>query len=326
MAAKKESFLDYVTAPFKEWYSYIKDNAVQYYIQLLKIYFLGTFASLALMLLFALVAAGILVAAGGMAVFTDVETAVDTILLPPVLIALGLLFIIAVIVTSWVDNAISLTAVIYTDTEFGKGKFSIMEAFNRIKGKVFRYLVVHFGIWFLIMLPFIILALFIMGGVAALLSQDSESLRTAMIGMLIAMPFGMILFMGYLVLVQLMYSLFAQFWTYGFLLGNLSVMDALGRSVDMVVKKFARVIVFGILLYIGAAAFGAPLMIYNMLFQFVVRVLPYTGLESGLWMLWLFVLIIPIHIIIAGVLTTIVRAFSLPSHYLFWKKVRKDIS
>jgi|GEM_PF-4515216 len=321
--AKEESFFDYVLAPFKEWYGYIKDNAVRYYVQLLKIYLLRGFVWLGIMLFFGLVAIGILAAVGGMGIFSDTGLVVKTLTMLPVIISLGLLFIIALIVAGWASTSVSLTAVIYTDSEFKKEKFSIMEAFNRIKGKVFRYLVAYFVIWCAIMLPVIIIILIAIGGFAALLSQGSET-GVAILGMLIAMPLAMILMTGYVVIAQLLLGLFAQFWTYGFLLAGMGVRDALGRSVDMVLKKPGRVIVFGIMVYIGSMAFGAPLMIYNMFFQVIVRVLPYMALEYSPWMLWLVIVAVPVHILIVIVLSAIVQCFSLPSHYLFWKKVRKD--
>lgn len=322
--AEKESFFDYVLAPFKGWYNYIKDNAAQYYIQLLKIHLLKIFAGLGLLLFFALIAAGILMIAGGTGVFTDAESMIATLTLLPVLLSLGLLFIISMIVIGWVSNSIALTAVIYTNTEFEKGKFSIMESFKRIKGKVFRYLVAQFVIWIVILLPVIIVGLLMIGGFAALSSQDSEGRGFAIFGMILALPVAMLLLIGYLFFAQLLYGLFAQFWVYGFLLENMGIRASLRRSVDIVLKKPVKVIVFGILLYIGAVAFGAPLMIYSVFFQFAIRMLVYVGVVSEHLILWLFILVIPIHTIIVGVLSAIVQAFNLPSHYLFWKKVRKD--
>ena len=316
--SRTEDFADYITEPLKRWYSYIKDNALSYYCQLLKISLLSTFVSLALLLLFGLVFGGIVMAVGGVGVLSGVLDSLGTAV---AFVIFGLFLVAALFITVWIRSSISLTAIVFTDTVFRKRGFSIIEAFNAIKGRVFRFLVLRWAILFILMLPLLLLFGFIAyQWTTAEGSQDPGAVIAALVlQLLFAITIGVL----YYILVAILYTFLLQFWTYGFLVGGLSVVEAFKQSIRIIKRRFLEVLAFDIIWYVGLVVFSIPATIYGVFFEFLGRVF-LAFVEFLVPFGW--VLIFPallIHVLISVALSTVAQTFGLPTHYLFWRKANQ---
>ncbi|MEM5814739.1 MAG: hypothetical protein QXD77_02890 [Candidatus Aenigmatarchaeota archaeon] len=326
---EKQGLSDFVLEPFRGWYEYIKLNAREYYVGLLKIN-LSVFAValLAYAVLFA-VAVGLLAVMVGMNVIADPAGAVVKLLGNLALLAVAVVAcIIMVTIAEWLCKSVSLTAVLYTDSQFEKKPFGIVEAFHKIKWPVLRFVILDWAISALIFAPaFAILAVVYGGAIAGIIAAaaggGAGAASLGIFALLFAMMLGFALVMGYILIVSFIYGFLVQFWTYGFLLAGLGVIDALKRSVGIIRKDFWRIAAFYIFLSIAVLVASIPLTIYGFFADIVIRIITIiAGADSGLvfWAAYLIALLI--NVMITMVISTAVQAFRLPVHYLFWKKVK----
>lgn len=326
----KQDFFDFILAPFQAWWGFIQTNYKIYYTQLLKIALIELVAGWVLFILFAMVGAGLfllLTAGGGMSGLDTLDLSAFTRTAIIGMVVLGLFVLIALVITGWIQTTIGLTAILFTDMQLSNRSepFSIRSAFQAIQGKVLKYVLLEWVLLFILILPGLLLFVLplISGGAAGLLAPSREAAGMGALAGIFGFLAAIFLFIGYAVLVFNLYRFFAQFWKYGFLLGNLGVMEALKTSFSMVKRKWLEVIAFDLFWLFGIILFSVPLSIYGFFAQIGLRFISFgAGLAPALWIVYLVVLLV--HVVIATILTTIVQVFSLPTHYLFWKKLAEE--
>jgi len=306
---KTYSLSDLITQPINQWVEYIKQNAVKYYVGLLKIELLGIAVFSLIVLAFGLVSAGLFILLGG---FGNLLA----------LVASGIIFFIGLILASWSYSSIQMTELIYTDCEFGNREFTIIKSAKEISGKVLRFIVIDTLIITALMIPAIIMAIvFISGGIgpSALKTSSTSNPLIGILGLLAA--YFMIIV--YFVIVMSIYGFLSQFWRYGFVLENLGIVESLKKSISMAKRKLVEVLVVGIVLgLIAGSIFSIPSMIYYFFWQIESNVLAMT-LSLGPIGIVIFVIGIIMHILISTALGVIPKVFSVPTHYLFWKMIKE---
>ena len=275
-----------VKEPFEKWWAFITESFAEYFIGIFRINLLSFLAMIAFVIALVAIALAGFFALGG-------TTGIGSYGLPA-LVLFGIVALIGVILMVWVSEAIKLTAYIYTDCMLTKKKFGIIESFNRIKWDTVKYLLIDLGIIIAIMIPGMILAVI-----------------AAFTGII-----GWILFAGYILAVMLGYAIVRQFWVFGFLIKKQGVVDALKDSVDMVRKNLKAVILFDIVLVLGAIIFEGPSILYGLVSDSMLE----NAMVGGTVMA---ILIIFLHLLITLALTTLGEIFILPTTYLMWKKLSK---
>ncbi len=314
MAKEKEGLEDHVKQPFSKWMDYIGPNHRKYYVQLFKILLTQMLFSWGIFILLSLLGFGAYLAFGG--IITGVA-ALGAAKLGWVFWALvAVLVLVLILVINWIQRAIGLTAVVFTDAEFRKRPFGILKAFGRIKWKVLRFVLLDTVIQLVIYLPvFALVALIILG-------FSAPGSGIIMLGTIFALIIALILFFIFHIIISVVYGFAVQFWKYGFLVENLGVVESLNKSLSIVKNRFAEVLVFDIVWVILIAVASIPLFIYNFAAYFVLRLLQIvTSLGIAGWVIYLAAF--AISSIITLILTALVQVFSLPTHYLFWDKVKK---
>jgi len=321
---KEEGLQEFVLEPFQQWYDFTKLNWKGYWWGLLKIALTSFFVSLILFALLALSIAGIFFAAGGIDGFFKL----GTFTMVAVALLMFVILVAGIILITWIRSSISFTSIIYTNSRFTGTEFSIWDSFNRIKGKVFRYLLIIEGAYAILLLPiFLILGIFI-GTIifSAITLSGSANALFLLIPAIFLYLFLYLFIIGYSLLVSLVSSIFrffAQFWGYGFLLSDTGLIDALKGSFRIVWKKPLETIAFCILWFLAASVASLPLSIFAFFINLSSRLIYYV--DTGLTItqdILLILIILFVGSLISLVLSTIAEVVSIPLHYLFWKKVK----
>jgi len=332
-AMKEGSLIDFVLEPFKQWYDFARPNWKGYWFGLLKIAFTSFFVNVALFILLLLVLAGIVFAAGG---FGEILR-LNVVPLIAIVLLLFVILVVGVFLIGWITASISSTAVIYTNARFLGGEFSIWGSFMKIKGRVLRYMLIEYGLYLIVMLPFLLIFGLIIGviaislfGFSGLVSSSPTStlplLGAALFSYFLLYIFVMIFFL-FVSLFNLIFRFFAQFWGYGFLLEDLGVIDALKKSVRIVRNKPLETLVFCIIWFVAVAVASLPLSFFSFFINIGFRLFPYFYMSS-LGLLGNVLLYAAIFLVAAFVsifLSTLAKVVSIPIHYLFWKKVKGQI-
>ena len=299
------AFFDKVAEPFKEWSGYVGKNHIGYYLGLLKILIVAAVAGFIIFTVFAVIS-GIL---------ASTEPGAG-ILVGIVLMAVGLL------AGEWIQRALKLTAIIYTDAEFSKKRFAMLDAFSKIKWPVLRYLLLEIIILLILSIPAIILfgmatMNFIEAMGSTLVTDGQIPLEDLTSTLASVMP---LYFAGlaYEIAIIIGFAFLAQFWAYGFLIQGKGVVDSLKDGIGIVKNNAALVVVFDMVWIIGILVFAIPLIAYNIFFnQIAYGILLLAGLGGG-GIVAIGVLVFNFLITVA--LSTLVTWFALPTQYLFWKK------
>ncbi|MBD3210442.1 hypothetical protein GF318_03605 [Candidatus Micrarchaeota archaeon] len=322
-----ENLVDFVLAPFRKWFAFIKTNHVRYYLQLLKINLAAAVMYFIPMTVFLVLLAGSIIALAGtnsLLDFSGMEALLANSAILLAVLAGGLaLFIIA----EWLSKSVKLSAVVFTDSEFSKQKFSIWGTFQKIRGKVFWYLIADMLIRILLFLPGFLVLVLVLGGGGLLLFPGGQGSGAAILALVLGLLTGYLLLIVYMFIVNLLYSFLAQFWTYGFLLEGKGVIDSLKESLGIVKRRFLETAAFYILLAILSVVFAAPLLLFNFLANFSIRIINLLIQTGQLWAIIVLVIAVLVQVVVAVVLSTLVEWFRLPAHYLYWKRAKqKDIS
>ncbi|MDO8553657.1 MAG: hypothetical protein Q7S22_02525 [Candidatus Micrarchaeota archaeon] len=299
---------DFITQPINQWIDYIRQNAVKYYVGLLKIELLAIAIFSLIILVFGLISFGALALLGGF------QSSLA-------LVVSGIIFLIGLILASWSYSSIQMTELIYTDCEFNNKEFAIIKSAKEISGKVLRFIVVDTLIITALMIPGAIIVIVFIAGGAGLSALKTSSGSNPLIGImgLLAAYFILII---YFILVMFIYGILTQFWRYGFIIENLGIRESLKKSISIVKRKPSEVLIVIIVLgLITGSVFSIPSMIYYFFAQIGMNILSLT-LSFGPIGIIIFVIGIVVHILISTVLGVIPKTFSVPTRYLFWKMIK----
>lgn len=325
-APEKEGLLDFVIEPFSKWFDFIKKNWKGYYWGLFRITLVQVVATIGLLALFAIIACVLAIALYGINAVTS-GAVFQNIAANAIMLAIACIgAIIAFVFMVWVSACIGLTRCIFTDAAANGRAFSLREAAWRIKWPALRYLIVNFAVSLALIVP--VLVLFVLyiagtGAAGATLNGGSATALAVGVGLLVAF-----IAIVYMVLAFLAYHILLQFWQYGFLLDNLGVVEALRRSVSIVKGRLAQVLAFDIIWAVAIIAIGIVLWIVEVVIAIPVSIA--TAIVEA--MITLFGLALVSMLISAAVqifmglvrlaIGTLAEMFSVPTHYLFWKKVK----
>lgn len=312
MAGNKKGLEYSVKQPLSTWWAYIKKNFSRYYVQLLKISVLGAFSAMTVLLVFVLVSAGVFFFLG--AGMPDIITSANMIYLTA-----GLLVVLfsLMLMVRWIEESISLTAVVFTDNEFRKRPFGIIETFWKIKTDVLKYLLADFAVRAVLFLPFLLVVAFL--GFAVFGGSISPGIASGIVLVMLTI----MLFLIYYILITFVYGFFVQFWTYGFLVEKKGVVESLKRSVSLARKNIVKTFAFDVVWIILGMIISIPLTLYGFFARLLIRII---GMAAGISIavLAVYLIVICIHFVIVLLLSTAVRTFKLPTHYLFWKKIKNQ--
>jgi len=318
-APQKQGLLDFVIEPFSKWFDFIKKNWKQYYLGLLKITFFNLATTLAVLIILGLVLGAMAVVGFGANALTNGAAAAAIGANVVLLVAATAIIIAIALLLMWVNTTISLSALVFTDASFNGKKFGLRATCWAIKWKVLRYLVLSVAIGLVLAIPLIVVGgIYIMGAGAAGLSGAGAGL--AAVGGALVFAIAMV----YIIVAAILYGFLTQFWRFGFLVEGLGIRVALKKTVSIVRMRLAEVLVFDILWVIGIVIFSIPLFVYGMvesIIEMVVRVV--VGLiGNDILILATVIIIMIINTIFQSLLGAVLEAFSLPTLYLFWKKVK----
>ncbi len=296
---------DLVLGPITEWWGYIKvkSNYQKHYLGFLKI----TAVALGTALVLALVLGGILFGAAALA---GVLLKNLLILVPFILFAT-----IAYIAVMWVACSFKLTNVLFTDAQLSGKPFGLMASFNRIKIPVLKYLLTKGAILFVLLLPVLVL----LGiSLASMLSGNA----ILVIAGVVSLVFVYILFIIYAILVGVVFQFVTQFWVYGFLLEGKGIVESLKASYRLARSKILETAVFDIISHFISMALSIPFLIFYFVAYFGFMLLQLTFLVMPLAGMVMVGVALLVAAVIAMLLITIVELYNVPSHYLYWKKLK----
>lgn len=307
--APKDDFTDSITSPFKQWWAYIKANFKKCYLTLLTIALIALIAETALDLVSSL-AFNMMLPMFPPLDFSDLSVIT--------LFAGGILALLLFgLFAKWLVYSISMTSIVFINSEFTKQPFGIWSAANAIRGKIFRFLVITYGIMLVIALPLIL--------VVVLLLLTTSAMDTMPVAGAAAFMFLLLLTMAavvYYFVALFIFSFITQFWGYGFILEGLGVVDSLKRSVALVRKRFFECLIFDIALGVITLIAAIPAMMVSFGVYFVVLFatvflvllpLPFYLVATSLLSLVVMAIVL--------VFATIASCISQPTQYLFWKKI-----
>ncbi|MBN1170057.1 hypothetical protein JXA56_03455 [Candidatus Micrarchaeota archaeon] len=296
------AFFDKIVKPFIEWSNYVSKNHIRYYVGLLKILLFSAVAGLIIAAIINLISS----AAGGIEEIG--------------IIAGSVILLLGMAIIYWIQKAISLTTVLYTDAEFSKRKFSIMEAFGKIKWPVLRYIILECVILLVLLIPAIIMFSVGIMNLLNLMVQtnggidDIEGMVQTITGTVALYLAGI----AYAFVIVIGYNYLVQFWIYGFLLQGKGVVNSLKESVGIVRNNIFLVFAFDLVWLAIAMIFAIPFIIYNYVFGLAISAAVFAAFFAygSLGM----IIAAAISMGTSLIFTTIISWFTVPTHYLFWKK------
>ena len=317
---QKGGLLDFAMEPFSKWLDFIKKNWKGYYLGLVKIAFFDLAVSAAFLMIMGLVLAAIAIVGFGLNALMNGAAMAAISANAVLLVAAVVIAAVIVLVLGWITTTIRLSTIVFTDASLNGKKFSLRETCWAIKGKVLRYLVLSMAIGLVVAIPVLVVGgIYIMGAGAAGLAGGGAAGLAAAGGFLV---FAIVSI--YIVVAAILYAFLTQFWQYGFLVGGLGVRDSLKKAVGIVRMRLAEVLVFDVIWLIGGVVFAIPLIAFRLVEQIIGMVVNVVvGLiGNDILILATALIIMVISTIFQTLLGTVVEAFSLPTQYLFWKKVK----
>ncbi|MFH1221452.1 MAG: hypothetical protein V1492_00015 [Candidatus Micrarchaeota archaeon] len=313
-----KDLIDFVSQPFAQWFNYIRENYATCYIGLLKINVAKLLVQFGILLLFAIIGA---VAAYGLSQLG--MTGLTSGLILSVIVAVY--FVIIIIVAAWLGKAVSLTSLFFVKSQLEGGPFSILETFGKIKYKVLKFLLLEFAIMVLMLLPGVLicgLIVFATGGLGALTGGAAGAMGSAFLSFILSY----MLFIGYAIVVSILFSFLFQLWAYNNQLGEMPLVDSLKKSVAMVKGKLLEVAIFSLLLGLGALLLSIPAIGYGFVSRMAMEVFSLVAMKSGGFIVYLVVIVVftLLNIVIGTILQTLVELLTAPTEYLFWKQMGKQ--
>jgi hypothetical protein len=314
-------FIDLVAQPFGRWFDFIRTEPVRYYLGILRINILSLLAGWALLVLFLLVVTCIAFALFGALLFTSPAGVLQNISGSiGAILAIAVLFLIGILMISWAKTSIELCAYDFTDSQFGKRGFAIKDTLGRIKWPAFRFMLIESAIWVVIMIPLAIIAALLIGALA--LVGDSLGALGPFVIVFLAVMAEILAFI-YLIFMSIAFGFFSQFWRFGFLIDGRGVMESLRAGVRIIIRRPLEVICFDLGWLLVGLLFSLPLILFSTVGGFFIglfRSLAIMSLNPILWAVLLIVLVM--EALITALLSSLVQAFSLPTLYLFWKRMK----
>ncbi len=309
------SLTDFITQPLNTWIEYMKENAVKYYKNLLKINLASIAAFVVPIIVFGAMAALLFFLLGG--------TKIPNML---AMVVSGFVLLVGIILAGWASDSIEMTRILYTDAEFSGKPFNMVETAKMISGKVLRYLIADVLIWTLLMIPAAIIFFLFLGGWVGLSALGTKTGSSGFLLALLGFLAGYMLIFVYLVAATFLHNFLLQFWKYGFLLENLGIRESLKKSISIIKRRPLEVFVFNLVSgIIAGGVLSIPLIIYGVLAQIGFNIIQLSLLLGPIGWVIIIVAII-IHLIINTILGTIPEAFAVPTHYLVWKMAKDSKS
>ncbi|MDD5172034.1 MAG: hypothetical protein PHF60_03280 [Candidatus ainarchaeum sp.] len=301
----EDEFGDAITSPFGQWWGYIKANFAKFYLKMLAINLIDLVVKILIMVLLLAVVMG-----GGIAIGSASSELASAGLTGMAIIAV--VYLIYLLISNWLHYAIKFLAILFADSEFSKKPFSMWGSFTAIAGRAFRFTIVDGLIRIALLLPVILVAVLVFLNI-------SWPPQGASAILLMAAYFVAIL---YIFVVFSMYTIVVQFWSYGFLIEGLGVVDSLKKGVSILRKKILETLIFdiaGAMLYLMAMI---PLVVVYFVLYFVMMLAMISAAAlmpgMGIVMVILWVLVLGIAVVI---FTSLAECAWVPTHYLFWKKI-----
>lgn len=311
---KGDEFIDRIISPLGQWWGYIKSNIVRCYVALLSIGLFEVAAVVGLFIL-AIVAVLVFVFVSQFVVLPDMDPAA---LMGIITIVSIILYIAFWLFYLWLRETIQCTATVFIDSQFSGKPFGIIAAIGAIKGKVFRFLITDILLKVALVLP--VIAVIVLLVTLVIPGGDFPSAPPAT-KIIVLVVFALAIV--YLVLAFILYLFFLQFWRYGFLVGGMGVIDSLKQSISLVKRRPLETFMFDIIVILATSLLRIPL------------VFVYFGAYFGLFFVIIFMMISPLlgfavellGILLIGIvallITSLAQCFWLPTHYLFWKRIRE---
>jgi hypothetical protein len=302
---KADEFADTVTAPFSQWWDYIKPNFKRCYLQLLKINIVD------ILLVIALLVIGLVVVYG--AEFSATALTQNGAAFVVVAIVAYLLFYA---IYFWLRETVKSTQIVFMHSESSKQPFGIWSALKSVAWKMARYFIINILLMALIALPAVVL--FCLPAAISLYAGLEKNLS------ILAAVLFWIIAGAYVLLAYPLYIFLTQFWKYGFLAQGLGVRDALKESVRLVRKKPLEIAIVDL----GGLALSAPVLAPMLVSYLVVYVLSLLGAIAGsmlspiLGMAILLIGFLAIYLFVVA-FWTLAECAWLPVHYSLWKGMKE---
>lgn len=308
--AEQTKTSDLVFSPIRDSISFLRLNFKEYYLDLLKIVVSKIAVSLCLLLVFGLI-------------FLIGYFSISMLHLNPGLpIEIGLLAIFLFIfwlIALVIQETFGLATMLLTEAKLSGQKFNLKETVFSLYKTAFKFLVVDSVVRLILAIPVILVIGFMIASPMTLAgTHDFSSIMSFMAVFLVAYIFVFL----YLLVVQILYYFFLQFWQYGFLFEKMGIIAAMKRSVALAKSKPFDVLIFDVIFIILSALASLPLMAFVMIVYVCMIFLEVLTIFFP--PLGLVVLAVAFIIIIIGavLLSTITMMVSLPTHMLFWKKLK----
>lgn len=323
--SQKEDIFEFLSKPFRVWIEYIRTAYKRYYLSLLKINLTALIAGWGLGVILLIIGLLIAVVLNGFNPALDPQKIASFFANTTDLIVVAAFLVVAIILESWLSNSIKLTAILYTHSQIEGADFSFWGASKKIKWKVLRYILIDAVLRVILLLPLILFfALAILGGFTSFgpsAGNDFSTILANIAALLLMIVIGIF----YILVVYFLYAFLTQFWSYGFLINDLGIIPSLRRSLGIIRRRFIEVILFDVFWGVGILVLMVPLFVFSILWGFFRSFLSFlstlAGLKGGIF--WVFyILSIILETIVVIMLSTMVQSFSLPTQYMFWKKVK----
>jgi hypothetical protein len=326
----KEGIIDYVFEPFTKWFDHLRNNALSLYLGLLKISLANLAAFILITLLYILLGASLVFLMGSESALTDLTKFIyllfENLYLSALLVLLTLVYWVLL---AWIGSSISLSAYLFADSQFRKKPFRIIKSAMRIKWGVLRYMLVQLGIWLAIVSPFLILLLLALAAGYSVFGNsfdgsDPSALSGLLIGGMFLSMLVLLAFVVYMGIANVLFEIITQFWLYGFLLEGRGIIDSLKRSLSLIKMRLPEVLVFDFFFLVGFLAASIPLTLFSIFSDVFFEFFRFVDVMGDALYLGIYIIAVIFNVLITMLLATLVEAYYIPVHYLFWRKVNEE--
>lgn len=299
-------------------FEFIRVNFKELFTKTYKAHAISGIVSIIILLLFGLVAVGIVLAAasldsGNALLTTTSSNSGNTLVTTATLIVAGLVALIGtgVVLSSWIGTAISSTAMVIVKEQFN-GKYpGIRKTFDDIKIPVLKYMLLKWGM--------VIAGI----GLPAAIIFAPMWYFGGNIGIFAAMVLGVI----YLALFILILSFLTQFWLLEIIFNKKRTVEALKESYNLTKKNLLGVFLYDVIIVVAGVMIGIPFGVVDFGMRVVLQIgiigsgiIQNTDLILGTMIIGIGIYLI-IKVILAFAEAALHSTIIFPYKYLFWKEI-----
>lgn len=312
-APETDELTDKLISPLSEAWELLKGGVAPLYLSLLKLNLARNIAYYLSLALLIGILFGLTMASAGMP-----ES------LPPwalfaALLAIGLF---AGFLILWMVQTFESAAFILVRDKAEGRPYSMRAALGEASSPTFRFVFVDIGVWLLLFLPLIILAVlaaaFLMPQQLLLGSGANDG------GARLILFSAYILAILYVLGASLLYTFITQFWRYGFLLQGRGVVESLKASLGLIRENPLEVVLFDLIVVAASVFASIPSYIFGFMMYFVLMFVQVIAiLALGPFGFAVYFAAAIVVALLALVFSTITDTVCRPLHYMFWRRLTR---